>query len=202
MKALIIGANGQIGGELAQALAAQHGVDAVVTSDLSPIGRSPALKHEALDCTDLAALISVVERNRITQIYHLAAALSARGEQHPMWAWDLNMKGLLNVLEVARTHKLARVFWPSSIAAFGPSTPADLTPQKTVMDPTTVYGISKLAGGLVRLVPPPSRRGCAQLALPWFDQLENTTRWRHHGLCGGDLSRRAQRRALHLLLKR
>jgi nucleoside-diphosphate-sugar epimerase len=146
MKALIIGANGQIGGELAQALAAQHGVDAVVTSDLSPSGRSPAMKHEALDCTDLAALISVVERNRVTQIYHLAAALSARGEQHPMWAWDLNMKGLLNVLEVARTHKLERVFWPSSIAAFGPSTPADLTPQKTVMDPSTVYGISKLAG--------------------------------------------------------
>jgi nucleoside-diphosphate-sugar epimerase len=146
MKALIIGANGQIGGELAQALASQHGVDAVVTSDLSPSGRSPAMKHESLDCTDLAALIGVVERNRITQVYHLAAALSARGEKHPMWAWDLNMKGLLNVLEVARTHRLERVFWPSSIAAFGPSTPADLTPQKTVMDPSTVYGISKLAG--------------------------------------------------------
>jgi nucleoside-diphosphate-sugar epimerase len=88
----------------------------------------------------------VIERHAITQVYHLAAALSARGEQHPMWAWDLNMKGLLNVLEIARTHKLQRVFWPSSIAAFGPSTPRDHTPQKTVMDPSTVYGISKLAG--------------------------------------------------------
>jgi nucleoside-diphosphate-sugar epimerase len=71
------------------------------------------LRHEALDCTDAAALASVVERHHITQIYLLAAALSATGEQHPQWAWDLNMKGLLNVLELARTHKLQRVFWPS-----------------------------------------------------------------------------------------
>jgi nucleoside-diphosphate-sugar epimerase len=102
--------------------------------------------HEMLDATEASALTEIVERNGITQIYLLAAALSARGEQHPQWAWDLNMKGLLNVLELARTHKLERVFWPSSIAAFGPSTPRDATPQKTVMEPTTVYGISKLAG--------------------------------------------------------
>ncbi len=146
MKVLIVGANGQIGSELADAMAMQHGAAAVVTSDLSPTGRNAAYHHEALDCTDLAALLSVVERNQITRIVHLAAALSANGEKHPMWAWDLNMKGLLNVLEVARTRKLDRIFWPSSIAAFGPSTPPDATPQKTVMDPTTVYGISKLAG--------------------------------------------------------
>jgi nucleoside-diphosphate-sugar epimerase len=102
--------------------------------------------HEMLDATEASALTEIVERNGITQIYLLAAALSARGEQHPQWAWDLNMKGLLNVLELARTHKLERVFWPSSIAAFGPSTPRDATPQKTVMEPTTIYGISKLAG--------------------------------------------------------
>ena len=143
---LIIGANGQIGTDLASVLAERHGREAVVTSDLSPRGRVPGLAHEALDVTDAAALTAVVERHGITQIYHLAAALSARGEQHPMWAWDLNMKGLLNVLELARTHKLERVFWPSSIAAFGPSTPRDQTPQQTVMEPTTVYGISKLAG--------------------------------------------------------
>ena len=143
---LIIGANGQIGTELAQALAARHGRQAVVTSDLAAVGRVPGLSHEQLDCTDAGALTQVVERHGITQVYHLAAALSATGEQHPMWAWDLNMKGLLNVLELARTHKLQRVFWPSSIAAFGPSTPRDATPQKTVMDPSTVYGISKLAG--------------------------------------------------------
>ena len=143
---LIIGANGQIGTELTHALVQRHGTDAVVTSDLAPVGRVLGVHHEALDATESGALTELVERLRITQIYLLAAALSARGEQHPKWAWDLNMKGLLNVLEIARTHKLQRVFWPSSIAAFGPSTPCDHTPQKTVMDPTTVYGISKLAG--------------------------------------------------------
>jgi nucleoside-diphosphate-sugar epimerase len=146
VKILIIGANGQIGTELAVALAERHGDEAVVTSDLAPEGRVRGLAHEALDCTDIGALTQIVERHRITQVYHLAAALSARGEKHPMWAWDLNMKGLLNVLEVARSHKLERIFWPSSIAAFGPSTPQERTQQKTVMDPSTVYGISKLAG--------------------------------------------------------
>ena len=145
-KILIIGANGQIGTELAEALVLRHGRAAVVTSDLASVGRVSGLAHEALDCTDVGALTQVVERHGITQLYHLAAALSARGEQHPMWAWDLNMKGLLNVLEIARTHRLQRIFWPSSIAAFGPSTPRLDTPQKSVMDPSTVYGISKLAG--------------------------------------------------------
>jgi nucleoside-diphosphate-sugar epimerase len=145
-KILIVGANGQIGTELAEALLQRHGRDAVVTSDLASFGRVPGLAHEALDATDAAALSAAVVRHGITQVYLLAAALSARGEQHPMWAWDLNMKGLLNVLELARTHKLQRVFWPSSIAAFGPATPKDATPQKAVMDPATVYGISKLAG--------------------------------------------------------
>jgi nucleoside-diphosphate-sugar epimerase len=143
---LIIGANGQIGTELTQALVERHGPDAVVTSDLAPEGRVLGVRHEVLDATESAALTGLVERHQVTQIYLLAAALSARGEQHPKWAWDLNMRSLLNVLEVARTHKLQRVFWPSSIAAFGPSTPRQGTPQKTVMEPTTVYGISKLAG--------------------------------------------------------
>eukprot|EP01137_Pigoraptor_chileana_P033442 Opistho-2@24287 len=145
-KILIIGANGQIGSELAQELALRHGNDNVVTSDLAPQGKLPQLQHEMLDVTDAAALGAIVKRHSITQIYHLAAALSANGEKHPMWAWDLNMKGLLNVLELARTAKLERIFWPSSIAAFGPNTPAVDTPQTTVMDPTTIYGISKLAG--------------------------------------------------------
>ncbi len=143
---LIIGANGQIGTELALALAERHGYQAVITSDLAPEGRVLGVHHESLDVTEMGALTAIVERHQVTQIYLLAAALSARGEQHPKWAWDLNMKGLLNVLELARTHKLQRIFWPSSIAAFGPTTPRDLTPQKTVMEPTTVYGISKLAG--------------------------------------------------------
>lgn len=143
---LIIGANGQIGTELAAALAERHGNAAVVTSDIAPKGRVPGLAHEKLDVTDAAALADVVSRHGITQIYQLAAALSATGETKPMWAWDLNMKGLLNVLELARERKLDRVFWPSSIAAFGPSTPQDQTPQQTIMEPTTVYGVSKLAG--------------------------------------------------------
>ncbi len=143
---LIIGANGQIGTELATELAKLHGNDAVITSDLAPKGRVPTLHHETLDVTDAGALATIVKRHHITQIYHLAAALSANGEKHPMWAWDLNMKGLLNVLELARHEKLDKIFWPSSIAAFGPNTPAVDTPQTTVMDPTTVYGISKLAG--------------------------------------------------------
>lgn len=143
---LIIGANGQIGTELTLALVERYGPDAVVTSDLSPAGRVLGLRHEAFDVTEPAALAAVIESHHVSQIYLLAAALSARGEQHPKWAWDLNMKGLLNVLEIARSHRLQRVFWPSSIAAFGPSTPREQTPQKTVMDPTTVYGISKLAG--------------------------------------------------------
>lgn len=146
MKILIIGANGQIGTELAQALALRHGQANIISSDLAPQGRLPELTHEMLDVTDAAALATVVKRHGIRQIYHLAAALSATGEQHPMWACDLNMKGLLNVLELARVAKLERVFWPSSIAAFGPSTPALDTPQTCAMDPSTVYGISKLAG--------------------------------------------------------
>jgi nucleoside-diphosphate-sugar epimerase len=142
---LIIGANGQIGTELAEALAELHGADAVVTSDLAPTGRVPRLAHEALDVTDAAALAAVVARHRIERIVLLAAALSANGEKHPQWAWNLNMGGLLNVLELARSMRLKQVFWPSSIAAFGPTTPATAA-QHTVMDPTTVYGISKLAG--------------------------------------------------------
>ena len=143
---LIIGATGQIGPELAQVLADRHGNDAVVTSDLAPSGRVPQLRHEQLDVSDRGALAAAVEKHHVTQVYHLAAALSASGEKAPQWAWQLNMNGLLNVLEVARAARLERVFWPSSIAAFGPTTPADATPQKTVMEPTTVYGISKLAG--------------------------------------------------------
>lgn len=143
---LIIGANGQIGTELAQALVQRHGPQSVITSDLAPEGRLAGVRHEALDATEASALTEIAERHRINQVYLLAAALSARGEQHPKWAWDLNMRSLLNVLELARTHGLQRVFWPSSIAAFGPSTPRHATPQKTVMEPTTVYGISKLAG--------------------------------------------------------
>ena len=145
-KILIVGANGQLGSDLALALAERNGGAQVVTSDVVPTGRHMQLSHEMLNITDRGALTTVIERHGITQIYLLAAALSATGEKAPQWAWNLNMTGLLNVLEAARHHGIERVFWPSSIAAFGPTTPRVDTPQKTVMEPTTVYGISKLAG--------------------------------------------------------
>ncbi len=145
-KILVIGANGQIGTELTTALVKLHGAKQVVASDIQALGRHQELAYEKLDVTDAKRLAEVVQQHDIGEIYHLAAALSAKGEEHPEWAWNLNMTGLLNVLEVARQAKLSKVFWPSSIAAFGPSTPRDNAPQIGAMDPKTVYGISKLAG--------------------------------------------------------
>ncbi|MFY7855688.1 MAG: NAD-dependent epimerase/dehydratase family protein [Rubrivivax sp.] len=143
---LVIGSNGQVGTELSRALVARDGPEAVITADLKPEGLQPGVLHEALDVTDAPAVQDLLRRHRITQVWHLAAALSVRGEQDPAWAWRLNMEGLLNVLEAARQLHVDRVFWPSSIAVFGPSTPPDPAPQNAVMDPVTVYGVSKVAG--------------------------------------------------------
>ena len=147
---LIIGANGQIGSELVGALASQHGAANVIASDIGADNVYQAARYTRLDVLDQARLAKLVEDENITQVYQLAALLSATGEKAPLKAWELNMDGLLNILEVARLRgeagKPLRVFWPSSIAAFGPNTPAQNTPQFTVMDPTTIYGISKLAG--------------------------------------------------------
>ena len=147
---LIIGANGQIGSELVGALARQHGAQNVIASDIGTSNVYQAERYLQLDVLDKAGLAQLVANENITQVYQLAALLSATGEQAPLKAWTLNMDGLLNILEVARERGEAgtplRVFWPSSIAAFGPNTPAKNTPQYTVMDPTTIYGISKLAG--------------------------------------------------------
>lgn len=147
---LIIGANGQIGSELVEALAAQHGAQNVIASDIGATNVYNAARYTRLDVLDKAALAAFIADENITQVYQLAALLSATGEKAPLKAWSLNMDGLLNILEVARERgeagKPLRIFWPSSIAAFGPNTPAVNTPQYTVMDPTTIYGISKLAG--------------------------------------------------------
>lgn len=147
---LVIGANGQIGSELVEALAAQHGAQNVIAADISPNNLYNAARYTTLNVLDKAGLAALVAAEEITQVYQLAAMLSATGEAAPLKAWTLNMDGLLNILEVARERnavgKPLRIFWPSSIAAFGPSTPAQATPQTTVMDPTTIYGISKLAG--------------------------------------------------------
>ena len=141
---LVIGAFGQLGTELVPALAQRYGSEAVVASDLreQPCDYS----FEVLDVTDAPRLAEVVKRRGINQIYHLAALLSAVGEQKPQLAWEVNMGGLLNVLEVAREYRIQKVFWPSSIAVFGPHSPRVMTPQYCVMDPTTIYGITKLAG--------------------------------------------------------
>jgi nucleoside-diphosphate-sugar epimerase len=149
-KILIIGANGQIGSELVGALALQHGAHNVIASDIGTNNVYKAARYTQLDVLDKDRLATLVADEGITQVYQLAALLSATGEKAPLKAWTLNMDGLLNILEVARERgevgKPLRIFWPSSIAAFGPNTPAHNTPQYTVMDPTTIYGISKLAG--------------------------------------------------------
>jgi len=142
---LVTGALGQIGSELVETLRARTPGTYVLASDI----REPEQldgPFAVLDVTDRQGLMDLVQKHQINQIYHLAAILSAKGEQNPTMAWDINMKGLLNVLEVARETGLERLFWPSSIAVFGPSTPQHQTPQETVMAPNTVYGISKLAG--------------------------------------------------------
>ncbi len=147
---LIIGANGQIGSELVDALAAKHGADNVIAADISPSSLYGAKIYEVVDVLNAERLAEIHDQYEITQVYQLAALLSATGEKAPLKAWTLNMDGLLNILELARVRgeagKPLKVFWPSSIAAFGPNTEAVNTPQYTVMDPNTIYGISKLAG--------------------------------------------------------
>lgn len=146
---LVIGASGQLGYELTQALRQQYGPDHVVAADVRTPRQLDLVQDgpfELLDVLDRDGIARVMQHYRFTQIYHLAAILSAVGEAKPHMAWDLNINGLLNILEAAREYKVARVYWPSSIAVFGPSTPRDHTPQTTVMDPNTVYGFSKLAG--------------------------------------------------------
>lgn len=147
---LVIGASGQIGSELVEALTAKHGAANVVAADIGPRSLHGAANYEMLDVLDSNRVTQIIDRYRVTQVYQLAALLSVTGEQAPLKAWTLNMNGLLNILEIARergqTGKPLRLFWPSSIAAFGPHTPAIDTPQLSVMDPTTIYGISKQAG--------------------------------------------------------
>ncbi|MDI9878383.1 NAD-dependent epimerase/dehydratase family protein [Flectobacillus longus] len=144
-KILVIGANGQIGTVLLEQLRNIHGTDQVIGSDIVAPRDDNGL-FVVLDATNVLALVETVHRYGITQIYHLAAVLSAKGELDPLRAWELNMRTLFNVFEVAREVKLDKVFFPSSIAAFGDSAPQYDTPQATYLDPSTVYGISKVAG--------------------------------------------------------
>ncbi|ULQ57068.1 L-threonine 3-dehydrogenase [Flavihumibacter rivuli] len=147
-KILVIGACGQIGVELTLALRKIYGNNNVVASDLRE--ENDLLKgtgpYVSLDALNKEMLHVQVIRQNITQIYLLAAILSATGEKNPNLAWHLNMQSLLNVLDIAREEKLTKVYWPSSIAVFGPTSPKQMCPQQTVIEPTTVYGISKYAG--------------------------------------------------------
>ncbi|HEC35510.1 MAG TPA: NAD-dependent epimerase/dehydratase family protein, partial [Anaerolineae bacterium] len=149
---LVTGACGQIGSELTLALRERYGGENVVATG-HRTQPSPALRDsgpfEFIDVTQRETVEAVVERYNIDTIYHMAAILSATGEQNPHLAWDVNINGLYNILEIAREREMVRVFCPSSIAVFGPETPRDSTPQETVLRPTTMYGVTKVAGELL-----------------------------------------------------
>ena len=142
---LIIGANGQLGLELTESLCEVYGRDKIFGGDIKE-PTSYSNNFITLDVLDKSQLLNVVRSNKIKQVYILAAILSAKGEDNPQLAWELNVNGLLNVLELARQGIIKKIFWPSSIAVFGSFSPKENTPQETIMNPNTVYGISKLAG--------------------------------------------------------
>ena len=145
---IVIGAGGQIGTELVAELRAMYGSSEVMATDIkAPVNdRLDEGPFEELDVLDSENLFKIVKEFKATQVYLLAALLSATAEAKVRSAWKLNMDGLFNVLELAREGHLDKVYWPSSIAVFGPTTPRDMTPQRTIMEPSTVYGISKQAG--------------------------------------------------------
>ena len=145
---LIIGACGQIGTELTYTLRAKFGDEVVIASDIRE-GNETLMDSgpfELLDATDYNALEEIIAYWEINEVYLMAAMLSATAEKFPMRAWNLNMNSLFNVLNLAKEKKISKIFWPSSIAVFGPNTPRENTPQNTIMEPSTVYGISKQSG--------------------------------------------------------
>jgi nucleoside-diphosphate-sugar epimerase len=149
-KILITGARGQIGSDLVSLLHERHGAERVLATDLrsATAEESGIGTVEALDVRDADRLRELVELHQVDTVYHLASLLSATGERDPELCWDVNLGGLRNVLSLARERRM-KVFWPSSIAVFGPDTPRDDTPQTTVLEPTTMYGITKVAGELL-----------------------------------------------------
>ncbi|WLD23506.1 L-threonine 3-dehydrogenase [Flavobacterium dauae] len=147
-KILIIGACGQIGSELTLKLREIYGIDNVIASDIRK-GEQDVFKtgpFEIVDAMNFDAVATLVDKYKVDEVYLMAALLSATAEKNPAFAWDLNMNSLFHVLNLAKEGKIKKIFWPSSIAVFGPTTPKQNTPQYTVMEPSTVYGISKQAG--------------------------------------------------------
>ena len=145
-KILVIGSSGQLGTELVQNLRNVYGIENVIASDVKVTEKSEEGPFEVIDVLNAQVLLEIVKRHKINQVYLLAALLSATAEKMPKLAWDLNMNGLLNVLDLAKEKIIDKIYWPSSIAVFGPNTPKENTPQYTIMEPSTVYGISKQAG--------------------------------------------------------
>lgn len=143
---LIVGSSGQLGQEITLALEQMYGTENVVRSDIKQSNLVTQTLFEELDATDKDALKSVIQKHKITQVYQLVATLSATAEQKPLWSWDLNMRVLINTLELAKEGVIKKIFWPSSIAVHGHTTPKTDTPQYTVLEPQTMYGISKVAG--------------------------------------------------------
>ena len=147
-KILIIGACGQIGTELTQKLRAIYGVENVIASDIRKLNIDVVNSgpFEVVNALDFNQIQHLVEIHKIDEVYLMAALLSATAEKNPSFAWDLNMNSLFHVLNLAKAGKIKKIFWPSSIAVFGPTTPRENTPQYTIMEPSTVYGISKQSG--------------------------------------------------------
>jgi len=145
----VIGSSGQIGAELVEKLREMHGREHVIASDIKDLDKEQLREcapYETLNVLNAKRLFEIVRKYDVQEVYLLAALLSATAEKSPMFAWDLNMNGLFHVLDLAREGYIKKVYWPSSIAVFGPTTPREHTPQYTVMEPNTVYGISKQAG--------------------------------------------------------
>jgi len=147
-KILIIGACGQIGTELTQKLRSIYGTENVIASDIRKLNTDVVNSgpFEVVNALDFNQIEHLVEKHHITDVYLMAALLSATAEKNPAFAWDLNMNSLFHVLNLAKAGKIQKIFWPSSIAVFGPTTPKESTPQYTIMEPSTVYGISKQSG--------------------------------------------------------
>ena len=145
---LVLGASGQIGTELTQKLRTIYGNNHVIASDIRNASKDIMASgpFEIIDATDKETILKIVKKYNVNQVYLLAAMLSATAEKFPQKAWNLNMNSLLAVLDLAKEKHIEQIYWPSSIAVFGPTTPKENTPQKTIMEPSTVYGISKVSG--------------------------------------------------------